>query len=106
MLEFYIEINIIHALILIVLAQCNSDLSTEIMLPSQTVNEGSTVMLQCLAEGSPAPSIRWNFGLTTLTNCTSDKVCMHADSEDADSCTHDILYSGKLWRALNLVNQS
>ena len=43
--------------------------------PSDTVNSGSTVLLVCVAYGSPeSPSITWLFNGAAVTNSTSCQV--------------------------------
>ena len=66
-----------------IIIKCNSNLHTEtpsvgvvVTTPSDTVNSGSTVLLVCVAYGTPeSPSINWLFnGATILSNSTSCQV--------------------------------
>ena len=54
--------------------------STEVALvitpSSDTVEIHSTVLLVCVAQGDPSPSISWDFEGSIITNETSDRVRM------------------------------
>ena len=43
-------------------------------LDTQTVDHGSTVIISCVANGSPSPAITWSKGGTALTNSTTGGV--------------------------------
>lgn len=57
-------------------SECTSDTNVSIVVttPSDAVNTSSTVLMVCVAHGSPAPSIGWQYRDTTVTNCTSQRV--------------------------------
>ncbi len=56
--------------------ECTSDTNVSIVVttPGETVNATSTILMVCVAHGSPTPSIGWQLRDTTVTNCTSERV--------------------------------